>query len=82
MHVLEALNYLYPTKLTLGFALIQHHIVYIGDHSHPNSESVIRENHEILASITGRHVTQFEIKFMELIIPINVFLILIYLKKK
>lgn len=25
----------------------------MGDHSHPNSESVIRANHEILASVTG-----------------------------
>ncbi|RDX61851.1 Subtilisin-like protease SBT5.3, partial [Mucuna pruriens] len=47
---------------------LNHYIVYMGDHSHPNSESVIRANHEILASVTGRHVTQFEIKFMELII--------------
>ncbi|XP_068484114.1 subtilisin-like serine-protease S [Phaseolus vulgaris] len=31
----------------------KHHIIYMGDHSHPNSESVIRANHEILASVTG-----------------------------
>ncbi|GAU45585.1 hypothetical protein TSUD_273850, partial [Trifolium subterraneum] len=30
-----------------------HYIIYMGDHSHPNSESVIRANHEILASVTG-----------------------------
>ncbi|KAJ1440667.1 Peptidase S8/S53 domain [Sesbania bispinosa] len=42
-------NHLSKMKLTLGFALTQHHIVYMGDHSHPNSESVIRANHEILS---------------------------------
>lgn len=52
----------------------------MGDHSHPNSESVITANHEILASVTGRHATHFEIKFMELIITINVLLVLVYLK--
>lgn len=80
MHA-QPLSYNRSSKLTLGFALIQHHIVYMGDHSHPNSESVIRANHEILASVTGRHVTQFEIEFMELILTISVLLILIYLEK-
>ncbi|AES88343.2 subtilisin-like serine protease [Medicago truncatula] len=32
---------------------MQHYIIYMGDHSHPNSESVVRANHEILASVTG-----------------------------
>ncbi|WRX33543.1 Peptidase S8/S53 domain - like 10 [Theobroma cacao] len=34
---------------------LQHYIVYMGKHSHPNLESVIRANHEMLASVTGRH---------------------------
>ena len=50
----------------------------MGDHSHPNSESVIRANHEILASVTRRHVTQFKIKLMEFIITNDVILSLIY----
>jgi len=50
----------------------------MGDHSHPNSESVIRANHEILASVTGRHVTQFKIKLKEFIITNDVILSLIY----
>ena len=33
---------------------LQHYTVYMGEHSHPNSESVVRANHEILASGTGR----------------------------
>ncbi|KAG5099322.1 hypothetical protein JHK82_044374 [Glycine max] len=48
------------TLLFIGYTLVngstpKHYIVYMGDHSHPNSESVIRANHEILASVTGRH---------------------------
>ncbi|GMI97248.1 AUXIN-INDUCED IN ROOT CULTURES 3 [Hibiscus trionum] len=31
----------------------KHYIVYMGEHSHPNSESVIKANHDMLASITG-----------------------------
>ncbi|KAI5577660.1 hypothetical protein BDE02_09G128500 [Populus trichocarpa] len=31
----------------------KHYIVYMGEHSHPNEESVINDNHEILASVTG-----------------------------
>ncbi|KAF5751605.1 subtilisin-like protease SBT5.3 [Tripterygium wilfordii] len=31
----------------------KHYIVYMGEHSHPNSESVIKANHELLTSITG-----------------------------
>ncbi|KAM6576073.1 hypothetical protein CsatB_027910 [Cannabis sativa] len=31
----------------------KHYIVYVGHHSHPNSEAVIRANHEILASVVG-----------------------------
>jgi len=50
----------------------------MGDHSHPNSESVIRENHEILASVTGRHATQFEMNFKELITIISVFLFVLF----
>ncbi|KAL4595600.1 hypothetical protein ACB092_12G104100 [Castanea dentata] len=34
----------------------KHYIVYMGEHSHPNSESVVRANHEILASITRSFV--------------------------
>ncbi|KAM4084266.1 hypothetical protein ACB094_08G119800 [Castanea mollissima] len=30
-----------------------HYIVYMGEHSHPNSEPVVRANHEILALKTG-----------------------------
>ncbi|KAG4988880.1 hypothetical protein JHK82_031214 [Glycine max] len=46
------------TVLFIGYTLVngstpKHYIVYMGDHSHPNSESVIRANHEILASVTG-----------------------------
>ena len=33
---------------------LQHYIVYMGEHSHPNLESVVRANHEILSSVTGR----------------------------
>ncbi|KAH1188285.1 Subtilisin-like protease SBT3.18 [Glycine soja] len=48
------------TLLFIGYTLVngstpKHYIVYMEDHSHPNSESVIRANHEILASVTGRH---------------------------
>ncbi|KAK9153714.1 hypothetical protein Sjap_001194 [Stephania japonica] len=32
----------------------KHYIVYMGEHSHPNSDSVMSANHEMLASITGR----------------------------
>jgi hypothetical protein len=45
-------------NLNSWFSLIQHYIIYMGDHSHPNSESVIRANHEILASVTGRYVNR------------------------
>ncbi|KAK9126420.1 hypothetical protein Scep_015266 [Stephania cephalantha] len=31
----------------------KHYIVYMGEHSHPNSDSVMSANHEMLASITG-----------------------------
>ncbi|KAK7845656.1 cucumisin [Quercus suber] len=31
----------------------KHYIVYMGEHAHPNLESVVRANHEILASVTG-----------------------------
>ncbi|XP_062083097.1 subtilisin-like serine-protease S [Humulus lupulus] len=34
-------------------ASTKHYIVYVGHHSHPNSEAVVRANHEILASIVG-----------------------------
>ncbi|KAM4076744.1 hypothetical protein ACJW30_12G087300 [Castanea mollissima] len=34
----------------------KHYIVYMGEHSHPNSESVVRANHEILASITRSEI--------------------------
>ncbi|CAI8616332.1 unnamed protein product [Vicia faba] len=54
----------FTTILTLTFLLFigttlvngstpKHYIIYMGDHSHPNTESVIRANHEILASVTG-----------------------------
>ncbi|XP_058733394.1 subtilisin-like serine-protease S [Vicia villosa] len=54
----------FTTTLTLTFLLFirytlvngstpKHYIIYMGDHSHPNTESVIRANHEILASVTG-----------------------------
>ncbi|KAK6247359.1 hypothetical protein QUC31_018924 [Theobroma cacao] len=46
--------------LFIRFALVhgvtsnaKHYIVYMGKHSHPNLESVIRANHEMLASVTG-----------------------------
>ncbi|XP_020215007.1 subtilisin-like protease SBT5.3 [Cajanus cajan] len=44
--------------LFIGYTLVngstpKHYIVYMGDHSHPNSESVVRANHEILATVTG-----------------------------
>ncbi|EXB38468.1 Subtilisin-like protease [Morus notabilis] len=31
----------------------KHYIVYVGRHSHPNSEAVISANHKILASVVG-----------------------------
>ncbi|KAI3849401.1 hypothetical protein MKX03_007474 [Papaver bracteatum] len=31
----------------------KHYIVYMGEHSHPDSESVISSNHDLLASVTG-----------------------------
>ncbi|KAJ4847113.1 hypothetical protein Tsubulata_043955 [Turnera subulata] len=31
------------------------YIVYMGEHSHPDSESVIKANHEMLTTVTGRH---------------------------
>nr|DAD48595.1 TPA_asm: hypothetical protein HUJ06_018532 [Nelumbo nucifera] len=31
----------------------KHYIVYMGDHSHPDSDSVIRANHDLLASVIG-----------------------------
>ncbi|XP_027348724.1 subtilisin-like protease SBT5.3 [Abrus precatorius] len=44
--------------LFIGYTLAngstpKHYVVYMGDHSYPNSESVITANHEILASVTG-----------------------------
>ncbi|GMP88491.1 hypothetical protein CsSME_00040464 [Camellia sinensis var. sinensis] len=50
--------------LFLSFAILlhgatantKHYIVYMGLHSHPNSESVITANHDILTSVIGRHV--------------------------
>ncbi|KAF8396429.1 hypothetical protein HHK36_018048 [Tetracentron sinense] len=33
--------------------IFQHYIVYMGDHSYPNSESLILANHEMLASVMG-----------------------------
>lgn len=33
---------------------MQHYIVYMGDHSFQDSESVIGANHEMLASVMGR----------------------------
>jgi hypothetical protein len=42
----------------------------MGDHSHPNSESVIRANHEILASVTGRYMSIDYDKFLDLITTI------------
>ncbi|KAK4255226.1 hypothetical protein QN277_008249 [Acacia crassicarpa] len=46
--------------LFIGFTLVhgvtskqKHYIVYMGEHSHPNSESVVRANHEILASVSA-----------------------------
>ncbi|XP_072089859.1 subtilisin-like serine-protease S [Arachis hypogaea] len=44
----EILNYKYRFS-----GQNDHYIVYMGDQSHPNSESVIRANHEMLASVTG-----------------------------
>ncbi|XP_073136903.1 subtilisin-like serine-protease S [Henckelia pumila] len=34
---------------------MQHYIVYMGDHSHKNSKSVIAANHKLLASVIGSH---------------------------
>ncbi|CDP06942.1 unnamed protein product [Coffea canephora] len=34
---------------------MQHYIVYMGNHAHPSSESVIKDNHHMLASVIGRH---------------------------
>ncbi|KAI3891548.1 hypothetical protein MKX03_033095 [Papaver bracteatum] len=31
----------------------KHYIVYMGDHSYPDSNSVITSNHGLLASVTG-----------------------------
>ncbi|KAK9153715.1 hypothetical protein Sjap_001195 [Stephania japonica] len=47
--------------LALGLELLihgaastsKHYIVYMGEHSHPNSDSVISANHEMLGSVTG-----------------------------
>lgn len=36
---------------------LQHYIVYMGDHSFNDSESVIAANHDILASVMGRYVS-------------------------
>ncbi|XP_028772578.1 subtilisin-like protease SBT5.3 [Neltuma alba] len=56
------MRFLQVFKITLflfiGFTLVhggtpKHYIVYMGEHSHPNSESVVRANHEILASVSG-----------------------------
>ncbi|KAL5765516.1 hypothetical protein ACOSP7_016133 [Xanthoceras sorbifolium] len=38
-----------------GATNTKHYIVYMGEHSHPNSESVTKANHELLASVTGSH---------------------------
>jgi hypothetical protein len=40
---------------------MQHYIVYMGEHSHPNEESVINDNHEILASVTGRQGSNYSV---------------------
>lgn len=53
---------IYMCDLNLNFFfffMLQHYIVYMGHHSHPNSESVIRANHEVLASVTGRQDTNW-----------------------
>ncbi|CAM8878935.1 unnamed protein product [Rhodiola kirilowii] len=31
----------------------EHYVVYMGSHSHPDAETVMRANHEILSSVTG-----------------------------
>ncbi|CAK9179108.1 unnamed protein product [Ilex paraguariensis] len=39
--------------LTWSNGIHRHYIANMGHHSHPNSESVITENHEVLASVVG-----------------------------
>ncbi|KAJ7947973.1 Subtilisin-like protease [Quillaja saponaria] len=46
--------------LFIRYALVhgatpQHYIVYMGAHLHPDSESVLRANHDMLASVTGSY---------------------------
>lgn len=49
---------MHMNSLFIGFLFkVQHYIVYMGHHSHPDSDSVITANHEMLASVIGRHAT-------------------------
>ncbi|TYH53684.1 hypothetical protein ES332_D09G116900v1 [Gossypium tomentosum] len=56
MRLAQVLTLLLFIRLTLvhgASSNAKHYIVYMGEHSHPNSESVISANHEMLASVTG-----------------------------
>ncbi|MCL7027627.1 hypothetical protein MKW94_002781, partial [Papaver nudicaule] len=39
--------------LNEAISTTKHYIVYMGDHSYSDSDSVISSNHEMLASVTG-----------------------------
>ncbi|KAF8396405.1 hypothetical protein HHK36_018024 [Tetracentron sinense] len=55
MKLAIALAVFFFSRLALvhGATDTKHYIVFMGDHSYPNSESVISANHEMLASVMG-----------------------------
>ncbi|KAL5583134.1 hypothetical protein UlMin_015576 [Ulmus minor] len=56
MKLVRVLTFLLFIRFSLlhgAIANTKHYIVYMGHHSHPNSKSVVRANHELLASVVG-----------------------------
>ncbi|KAF8396410.1 hypothetical protein HHK36_018029 [Tetracentron sinense] len=52
-HFKKSTNYICKLLSLTRWVIFQHYIVFMGDHSYPNSESVILANHEMLASVMG-----------------------------
>lgn len=49
---------------------MQHYVVYLGEHSFHDSESVITANHEMLASVIGRYIRIYALhSLLELLLP-------------
>ncbi|KAF8365175.1 hypothetical protein HHK36_032816 [Tetracentron sinense] len=49
----SVLAFVHGGATTTTISNTKHYIVYMGDHSYPNSESAILANHEMLASVMG-----------------------------